>query len=320
MILISLIMIKHKLLIALVANLLMFSFISCNVYKLAEKHIGKKMDAASLQLYKEVIKGDSVEYWDTKTDKPVMLLIHGFGASTKYQWYNQVEYLSEKYRVIMPNLLYFGTTRPENPRYEISDQVTLVNNLMNHLGINKYTVCGVSYGGLITMELAVQNQDKIEKVIAFDAPVKFIQASDIVSVKNKFEVETIEELFAPSNPKGLKKLLYLATIKKSIVPASWLQEFYDDLYGVDLEHKRKLMTHLLAKTEEYTSHEYKLHMPVLLIWGSNDPVVPVRTGILLKEHIGENAQLEIIKNGAHMPSMAKKKKFDKIVKSFLEIN
>mgnify|MGYP000433098281 CR=1 FL=1 len=74
MIFISLIMIKHKLLIVLVANLLMFSFISCNVYKLAEKHIGKKMDAASLQLYKEVIKGDSVEYWDTKTDKPVMLL------------------------------------------------------------------------------------------------------------------------------------------------------------------------------------------------------------------------------------------------------
>lgn len=310
---------KSLVLKSLVAMILMFSFVSCNVYKIAEKHIGKKMNAASLQLYQEFVAGDSIQYWDTKSEKPVMLLIHGFGASTKYQWYNQVEYLAENYRVIMPNLLYFGATRPDNPRYEISDQVALVNNLMNHLGIDKYTVCGVSYGGLITMELAVQNQAKIDKVIAFDAPVKFIQASDIVSVKDKFEVETIEELFAPSSPKGLKKLMYLATMKKSIVPASWLQEFYDDLYGVDLEHKRKLMTHLLAKTEEYTSHDYKLTMPVLLIWGSNDPVVPVRTGILLQEHIGENAQLEIIKNGAHMPSMAKKKKFDKIVKEFLEI-
>ena len=313
-------MIKRKFSKVLLAILLMFSFISCNVYKIAEKHIGKKMDRASLECITETIDGDVVEYWDTKSDKPVILLIHGFGASTKYQWFKQVEYLSLNYRVIMPNLLYFGNTRPGSPRYEISDQVALVSNLMNHLGINKYTVCGVSYGGLITMELAIQNQDKIDKVIAFDAPVKYIQQSDIVAVKNTFEVETIEELFAPSGPKGLKKLMYLATMKKSIVPASWLQEFYDDLYGVDLEEKRKLMTHLLAKMEEYTSHDYKLKMPVLLIWGSNDPVVPVRTGVLLQEHIGENARLEIIKNGAHMPSMAKRKKFDKILKEFLEID
>lgn len=305
---------------SLITMLLMFSFVSCNVYKMAEKHIGKKMTGASLNCYKEVVEGDSIEYWDTKSDKPVMLLIHGFGASTKYQWYKQVEYLAKNYRVIMPNLLYFGATRPDNPRYDISDQVTLVNNLMNHLGINKYTVCGVSYGGLITMELAVQNQEKIVKVIAFDAPVKFIQAADIVNVKNKFEVETIEELFAPIGPKGLKKLMYLATMKKSIVPASWLQEFYDNLYGVDLDHKRKLMTHLLAKTEEYTTHDYKLTIPVLLIWGSNDAVVPVRTGVMLQDHIGDNAQLEIVKNGAHMPNMAKKRKFDKIVKKFLQID
>lgn len=297
----------------------MFSFISCNVYKIAEKQIEKKMDRASLECITETIDEDIVEYWDSKSDKPAILLIHGFGASTKYQWFEQVEYLSLNYRVIMPNLLYFGNTRPGSRRYEISDQVALVCNLMNHLGIDKYTVCGVSYGGLITMELAVQNQEKIDKVIAFDAPVKYIQPSDIIAVKNTFEVETIEELFAPSGPKGLKKLMYLATMKKSIIPASWLTEFYEDLYGKNLEDKRMLMTSLLSSLEEYTSHNYKLKMPVLLIWGSNDRVVPVRTGVLLQEHIGKNAELVIIKNGAHMPSMTKTKKFNKALKEFLEL-
>ncbi len=314
-------MIKRKLSNVLIAILLIFSFISCNIYKIAEKHISKKMDSASLKCFKGVIANDSIEYWDNESmDKPVLLLIHGFGASTKYQWFKQLEYLSLNYRVIMPNLLYFGNTRPGNPGYEISDQVALVNNLMNYLGINKYTVCGVSYGGLITMELAIQNQKNIDKVIVFDAPVKYIQTSDIIAVKNTFEVESVEELFAPSGPKGLKKLMYLATLKKSIVPDSWLTEFYEDLYGKNLEDKRRLITTLLASVEEYTSHDYKLKMPVLLIWGSNDPVVPVRTGVLLQEHIGENARLEIIKNGAHMPSMAKRKKFDKILKVFLEID
>jgi len=300
--------------------MLLFSFISCNIYKIAEKHISKKMERASLECYKEFIAMDTIEYWDNKRmDKPTLLLIHGFGASTKYQWYKQVEYLASNYRVIMPNLLYFGNTLPGSPAYAVSDQVQLVDNLMDHLGISKYSVCGVSYGGLISMELAIQQKEKIEKVIVFDTPVKFIQTSDIVNVKAKFDVETIEELFAPSEPKGLKKLMYLATMKKSVIPASWLDEFYENLYGKDLEDKRKLMSHLLASLEEYKTHDYKLKIPVLLIWGSNDPVVPTRTGRLLKNHIGENAQLVIIKNGAHMPNMTKTKKFDKALKSFLDI-
>jgi len=299
----------------------MFSFFSCNAYKIAEKYINKKMDGASLQCSNVEVDGDSIEFWDNKRmDKPVILLIHGFGASAKYQWYKQITYLSENYRVIMPNLLYFGNTHPGSPKYEISDQVKTVNSLMNHLNIKAYSVCGVSYGGLVTMELAVQQHEKIDKVIVFDAPVKFIHPSDIVDVKSKFEVETIEELFAPNGPKGLKKLMYLATMKKSIVPTSWLDELYENLYGNDLEEKRQLMTTLLKSMEDYKSHNYKLKMPVLLIWGSNDPVVPLRTGVLLNEHIGDNSNLVIIKNGAHMPNMTKTKKFDKALKEFLEIN
>ena len=300
--------------------MLMFSFVSCNIYKLAEKHIDKKMNGASLERMEVNVEGDTIEYWDNMAEKPVIVLVHGFGASTKYQWYKQVEYLSENFRIVMPNLLHFGNSRPGSPKFGVSDQVTMVDNLVSHLGIDKYIVCGVSYGGLVAMELAVQHPEKINKLIAFDTPVKFIHASDIEYVKIKFNVESIEELFAPADPKGLKKLMYLASMKKSIVPASWLSEFYNELYGVNLADKRKLMTHLLAALEEYTSHDYPLKIPVLLIWGSNDPIVPAERGALLKEHIGENAELFVIKNGAHMPNLTKTKKFDKILKKFLEVN
>lgn len=300
--------------------MLLFSLISSQVYKLSEKHIGKKMDKGAMKLYTTFVKGDSIEYWDNSRDKPVIVLVHGFGASTKYQWFKQVEWLSKNYRIIMPNLLHFGNTRPGAPKYKVSDQVEMVESLIDHLNIDKYTLCGVSYGGLISMELAVKFPLRVERLIAFDAPVKYIHKSDVENVKERFDVASIEELFAPNDERGLKKLMYLATSKKIIFPASWMREFYNELYAVNLEDKRKLITELINGLEEYASHDYPLEMPVLLIWGSNDPVVPSERSQLLQEHIGENAKCVVIKNGGHMPNLTKTKIFDKVIKDFLLIN
>ena len=49
------------------------------------------MTSASLKLNKKVINGDTIEYWDNETDKPALVLVHGFGATTRFQWFKQVE-------------------------------------------------------------------------------------------------------------------------------------------------------------------------------------------------------------------------------------
>jgi pimeloyl-ACP methyl ester carboxylesterase len=296
------------------------SLISCNSYRLVENHINKRMYSAELELKMEVINGDTIEYWDNNADKPVALLIHGFGASTKFQWYEQVKMLSKNYRVVAPNLFHFGNSRPGTPKFEISDQVELVNALTNHLEIDSLTVFGVSYGGLVTMEFAQNYNSKVKRLVVFDAPVKYMFEQDIDTICTRFEVESVEDLFVPKDAKELKKLLYLALGKKSPVPNFMLKSFYDNVYSENHENKRVLMTTLIAGLEEYAQHNYTFDTPTLLIWGSTDLVVPVDRAPLLKRHIGENAELQVIKNGAHMPNMTKTKEFNRIVTEFLMRN
>lgn len=296
---------------------LLTGLMACNVYRVADRHIGKKMDAARMEKHLDVIAGDTVEYWDNASDKPALVLIHGFGASTKYQWFRQVESLTAHYRIIMPNLLYFGKTNPGSGRYTIQDQVDMVYRLMQHLGVKEYIPCGVSYGGLVAFELANQHPEGLQKLIAFDTPVKYMYQEDITRICSTFEVESIEELFAPSDPKGLKTLFYLGSMKKSILPASWLTEFHDALYMYNLEDKRRLITALIAGLEEYQQREYKIQVPALLVWGDNDPVVPVDRAEMLKNHVGDNVRLEIIHKGAHMPNLTETKKFNRILTDFL---
>lgn len=293
------------------------SLLSCNSYRLVEKHIDKRMKSAELVLKTEVIDGDTIEYWDNNSEKPVALLVHGFGASTKYQWYEQVKMLSKNYRVIAPNLFHFGKSRPGSSKFEIKDQVELVYSLTNHLALDSITLFGVSYGGLVSMEFTQNYNHKVQKLVVFDAPVKYMFEQDIDTICERFSVESVEDLFVPTDSKELKKLMYLALGKKSPVPNFMLKAFYDNVYSDNHKNKRELMTALLAGLEEYATHEYSFETPTLLIWGSTDMVVPVERALLIKRHIGANAELHIIKNGAHMPNLTKTKEFNRIVTEFL---
>lgn len=296
--------------------------VSCSTYKIAERHLNRKMKNADLVkttwINSEV--GDTIEYWDNnKLDRPTMVLVHGFGATTKYQWEKQVKMLREDYRLILPNLYHFGNTRPGSEKFDIDDQVELIESLVNHLEIDEFSLIGVSYGGLISIEFANTNKEKVKELVIFDAPIKFMDSTDINAVTNYFDVPSIEELFVPSEPKGLKTLMFLATGKKSIIPKAFLKEFHEEAYGKNLENMRSLISSLIGGLEEYKTREYDLEMPILLIWGENDMVVQADRGKRLQEHLGDNAKYHVIKNSAHMPNMTKPKAFNALLSEFLEL-
>lgn len=293
-------------------------FYSCSIYKIADRYTSSKMTKASMVLRKEVMQGDTIEYWDNKEyDKPAIILIHGFGATTKYQWFKQVKILSQNYRVVVPNLFHFGNSKPGSAKFKIQDQVDLLQHLLAYLSIDKFVACGVSYGGLVAIELANQNADKLDKLIIFDTPVKFIYDTDIEMVCNTFDSESLHEIFAPSDPKGLKKLMCVTTGKYSYIPARWLREMHKEHYLSNLEDKRALITSILGEIKIYASREYEISAPILIFWGSNDEVFPLERGKMLSDYLGANTDFHIIKNGAHMPNILKAKEFNKLMLEFL---
>jgi pimeloyl-ACP methyl ester carboxylesterase len=279
------------------------------------------MKNADLMLHYEVLdSSEQIEYWDSgDTNKPTLLLVHGFGASTKYQWYKQVKLLTEKYRVIAPNLNYFGRTIPAGPDYSVAGQVNTLESLLTHLEVDTCSLIGVSYGGLVSAELAHQTERVIPKMILFDTPTKFGDSSDLTDVMNYFEAPSIEELFAPSEPEGLNKLFFMATGKSRSMPAKFLVEFHEKSYSYNLEDKRKLITGLLADMDMFRKREYHFDMPILLIWGAEDKVVPLETGKQLSAYFGENGNLKVVDGAAHMPNMTHKREFNMYVELFLDI-
>ncbi|CAK9145031.1 unnamed protein product, partial [Ilex paraguariensis] len=61
----------------------------------------------------------------------------------------------------------------------------------------------------------------------------------------------------------------------------------------------------------------KITQPTLIIWGEHDQIFPLELAHRLKRHLGENAELVIIKKAGHAINMEKPKKLYKHLKSFL---
>ena len=184
-------------------------------------------------------------------------MIHGFGAKAKYQWYKQLSALKKNYRVVIPNLMYFGETRPHVAQYRVEDQVEMIRHFAETLQIDKYTLMGASYGGLISAELAIKYPKKVQKLILVDAAMKYIYEDDAERVCKYFEVENISELFVPSKPSGLK-LLYIASIGSDILtpPIATLRRFHEELYQGTFKEKRELVKDLILIRESYAEHVY----------------------------------------------------------------
>lgn len=261
--------------------------------------------------------GDNViEYWDTESDLPPFLLVHGFGAEAKYQWYLQLALLSKKFRLIMPNLLYFGNSKNKSGKFTVQDQVEMLGDFLGHLNISSTKLLGASYGGLIGIELTTQT-NLVNELFLMGAPIKYMYEADTERVSKMFEIDEVHELFVPSNPVQLKKLIHASSGKPSWIPSFFLTPFQEQFYEGTREEKKQLLEQLIAIRDEYAEKDYRTNVPVHLIWGTNDPIVPLDRAEKLKVHIGETCTMDTIKDAGHMANLVKPKPFNRLLKKYI---
>jgi len=283
---------------------------SCSTYKIAYKHTSKTLHKSGLELKEFKNEKFTITYWDSGGDKPVMILLHGFGASTQFQWYKQVKSLKDTYRLVLPNLIYFGGSTSSSPISSVADQVYAMQSLIEYLGIKTYTLCGVSYGGLVSAELALLNPKSIKKLILCDAPIKFLTEKDIQKTLEKYKINSLSELLVPSNHKKLKPLMSIAYLKPPSVPRFMFKSVYKNMYVTQADGQKRLLQSLENQKEFFAAKTYHYDFPVLLIWGEGDELIPITVGQELQKHIGENAKLIVIPKTAHMPCLEAPKKFN----------
>lgn len=100
-------------------------------------------------------------------DAPVMLLLHGFPASS-HMYRNLIPRLAGKYRVIAPDLPGFGFTKipaERNYKYSFATLTNTLNAFVERLGLKRYAMYVFDYGAPVGLRHALVHPEKISALI-----------------------------------------------------------------------------------------------------------------------------------------------------------
>lgn len=101
--------------------------------------------------------------------RPVILL-HGWLGSWGL-WQETMTYLGRFYRTYALDFWGFGESGKKRETYAVQDFVSLVDQFMDHLGINSAPLVGHSMGGTVSLSVAIQYPQRATKVVVVGSPI-----------------------------------------------------------------------------------------------------------------------------------------------------
>ena len=254
------------------------------------------------------IDGNKIRYLESGESKDVIVLIHGLGASAE-RWEFVIPEFSKNHKVVVPDLIGFGHSDKPIVDYTTDFFLDFLGNFLKKLDIKKTHIIGSSLGGQITAEFTSKNQDLIENLVlvspsgimkhstpALDAYVLAALYPNLDGAKNAFEM-----MAGPS--RQINEKIIEDFVKRMKLPNAKMA-FMSTLLG-------------LKNAEVITQSLQKISVPSLIIWGEDDPVIPIKYADDFVSSI-QDCRFYMMDNCGHTPYVDDPARFSKLVLDFLE--
>jgi pimeloyl-ACP methyl ester carboxylesterase len=266
------------------------------------------------------VKGVNARYWTAGDKGPILLLIHGFGASVEI-WQHNIEPLAKFYRVYAIDLVGFGRTDKYEGTYTPTFMVQFVDNALTALNLDKVILIGLSMGGGLSILYNLSFPHKVDKLVLVDSGGL---GKEIIFSLRLMSLPFLGELIT----KPSRNMVYLF-FKPAVLNPSQLKGQFTDIYyelfslpGAQmsmLKALRSMCTIFGVKKNILNETMMNLHRiisPTLIIWGKQDAVIPLKQAYYAKEKIPDS-KLHIVEQCGHMPNFEKPEEFNRVVLDFL---
>lgn len=258
---------------------------------------------------------DGTLHFETLGEGLPVVLVHA-GYLDCRMWDGQYEYLSTKYQTVRYDVRGFG--KSSNPKGPYSDAADL-RSLLDHLGIEKTVLIGVSNGGRISLDFAVEHPDRVRALVLMDFGISGYKSSGQ-------DEDALWDSFQESEERYLNliketKFREAAAIDVDIWTPAVSPTMREKLLDIATENVQKSTQYkpdLQVSPEPPAFDRIEvLKMPILMILGERD--VPGQIVAVKRMHELLPASEFVIMEGAdHIPSLSRPDEFRKVLHDFLE--
>lgn len=278
----------------------------------------------SINNTKIMVNGLNIQCFYAGEGADTILLLHGAGVdSAMLSWADVMQLLSEKYRVIAPDLPGYGGSDRISGEYSLAFYTETVKGIIAAFQCTSVILAGLSLGGGISLNMALEYPKLIKLLIPVDAwglfprlPYhRFIHWYTGTKLNENLykwtgKYRSIIRWSLESNLFGDKTKISPALIEE--VQKAMLEP---DAGQPFTSFQRSEITKTGLKTDLYSRLD-EISMPTLLIHGSEDKAVPVKDAIAASKIIPD-CRLYLMQGCKHWPQKERPDEFSKAVSDFI---
>lgn len=291
-----------------------FLFTSCSeTVDKFDKRLTKKYKKKGFKANVLEKEEHSIFYYDNKKmEAPTLVFIHGFGGDGKISWAEQAKEFKDDYRVIIPDLLWFGSSfSTKTP--SLKSQTEAIHTLLQSLNISDAHIVGISYGGFVAIDYAHTYEDELKSLTIVNSPGAVLEDAEIDKFCKRIGVRDVKEAFIPKTGSDVKRLLNFSFYHPPKIPNFLMDQVKEQYFSKHPEQQADLL-------DELPSNRDRLHGPVkaptYIIWGMEDHVFHVYDAYTLKWEM--IAKLKVIPKAGHALPGEKPSEFNDALRSFIE--
>ncbi|MCW2723334.1 MAG: alpha/beta hydrolase fold protein [Frankiales bacterium] len=271
------------------------------------------------------VHGNVVRYDEAGADSggPVVVLVHGI-ASRAAQWHQVMEMLGETCHVIAPDLLGHGESAKPRGDYSLGAHACGLRDLLAALGHDRVTLVGHSLGGGVAMQFVYQFPERAERLVLVNSGGLGPEVSAWLRAATLPGSEFLLPLMTHAWVRGAGGALGRLLGKARITLPPGLAECLVGFASLADAATRSAFVHtarsVLDPRGQRVDARDRLYLaadlPLLVVWGARDAIIPVEHAGLLAEQVPE-VRLEIFDRSGHFPHLTEPRRLVEVLSRFL---
>jgi pimeloyl-ACP methyl ester carboxylesterase len=237
-----------------------------------------------------MVDGYRIHYFEVlppkgSVEKP-LVLVHGLGARGE-DWGAMLPALAAAgFHVYAPDLLGYGRSPKPDVSYSIPMEETVVVQFMQAMHVARADVGGWSMGGWISMKLALDHPEMVDRLMVYDSAGIYFPAT------------WQPDLFTPSDTAGVRKLMTMLSPKPITMPEfaakAAVRKLQENAWVID-----RSTSSMLSGRDLLDFKLQNIRQPMLIVWGAQDALIPLAAGETMHRSVPQSV-LAVVEGCGHL--------------------